>query len=359
MTGRPFRQSPEDRQRAARAHAISRFATGEFDDWPAERDAAASFIAQRESDKTAATYASALVAYFRWCRTIPLRPFEVRRAHAKRYLAETAALAPCTRANRCVVVRSFYNDVLDDDEAPIDRNPFQRVGPRRPAPVKKTPALTQAQFEALLVELRAAVEADPRRLIAHRDFALIYTMGRIGPRAMTTSHLRWGSFSRRGDLGLAELHLKGNRYDEVETPADVLAVLAAWHRRLGTALGRQLTASDAVFPAIGAHARRIVVPGCLDPLTEDGISYIVRKRLKLIDVVGRGWAAHAMRATAATVAHEQGASIEEIQSMLCHLNRQQTEGYVRRRTVRSAARHWQPSMAEPLDLLGDGLQLGV
>lgn len=338
-----FRKSPADRDRDSRRHAAAPFESNEFEAWPDERAAALTFIGQRESPRTAETYSSALAAFFRWCAGIGVGPFEVRRSHAKRYLAELSSLAPCTRAARCGSVRSFYNDVLDDDEPPLDRNPFAKVGPKQPKPVQPTPALTQAQFEELLAELAAVVADDPRPLLPHRDLALVYLMGRLGPRAITTSGLRWGSFSHRGDTAFVKLHLKGDRYDEIEVPPDVLSVLARWYERLGEAVGRPLEPKDAVFPAIGPHARELRVSGTVEPISQDGISYIVKKRLRLINVTGNGWAAHSMRATAATVAHERGATVEEIQSMLCHLNRQQTEGYIRRRTVRSAARHWTPA----------------
>ena len=336
-------QTPLARAKATRAHAKARFLGGEFADWPAERDYAASFIGSVESSQTASTYASALISWFRWCRERGMRPFDATRRIAKEYLVDLAHLAPMTRSNRCVAARSFYDYVLDDEPAPIESNPFARVKPKNAKPRRTTPALEQGAFEDLLGFLEARIERDPKLLLHKRDFTLIYLMGRLGPRAITTSHLAWGSLHPDGGRILLNLHLKSDRYEDVAVPEDVLRVLAHWHRVMAQALGRAPTSEDALFPPLGRHARRLDGTRTVLPMSQDGIGYVVKQRLRGAGVVGPRWAAHAMRATAATIAYEHGASVEECQAMLCHLNRSQTEAYIKRRATRSAASHWQPS----------------
>ena len=187
-------------------------------------------------------------------------------------------------------------------------------------------------------------------MIDARDYALLYLCGRLGPRRISLGTLRWGSLVVEASAAVIAFHVKGDRYDRVLAPPDVLAVLATWHKELAVALGRPLRAEDAVFPPVGAKTRDIG-PGsgaALEPMTTSSISYQVRHRFAHVGIVGPGFAAHALRATAATVAYENGATVEEIQAMLGHLNRPQTEAYIRRRLIRSAAARWVP---------GDGLDL--
>lgn len=338
-------KTPAERGRARRQHAMEPFRGPSFALWPAEQAAAIAFLSDLESPATAATYSGALVGWFRFCRAAGLAPFGASRTDAKRWFAESADRAPMTRSNLCVAVRSFYNHVLDEDDPPIDHNPFHRVGPKKPRPRRTTPALEQATFDELLAHLARRAAAPPARLIKNRDLAMIYLMGRIGPRAMTTAHLRWGDVESSGERVWVRLHLKGDRYETIELPDDVVAILAGWYNALTTAVGRTLRPDDALFPPIGVHATKLR-PGRIEPMGQDGVSYVVKRRLREIGVVGDRWAAHAMRATAATIAHENGASIEECQAMLCHLNRSQTEGYIKRRSTRSAARHWTPNLGE-------------
>jgi site-specific recombinase XerD len=335
-------KSNADRDRQLRLVALERFA--EFSGWPAERDAAKTFIATIESAKTASTYASSVVQFFRWCADNGVSPYGVKPSQAKIYLAELSYLAPNTRAGRCTAARSFYNHVLGDDDRPIDRNPFDRVHPKHARPRRVTPALDRETFEELLGKLRGRIAEHPERLIGHRDFAMIYLLGRLGPRSITTAHLVFASFRAEAGSWRVALRLKGDRTEEIEIPDDVLAVLGHWSAVLTGAIGRDLRPDDAVFPPLGPYARKLSGGGTLLPLSEDGISYIVKRRLRTIGVVGAGWAAHVMRASAITIAVENGASVEEAQAMACHLNRSQTDAYVRRRTTPSAARRWTPAI---------------
>jgi hypothetical protein len=60
------------------------------------------------------------------------------------------------------------------------------------------------------------------------------------------------------------------------------------------------------------------------------LSGIVKRRFHEAGMDGRRMAANVLRATSATIAHEAGASIEEIQHTLVHASPAMTETYIRR-----------------------------
>lgn len=211
--------------------------------------------------------------------------------------------------------------------------------------IDSAPALTQAQFEDVLAVIERHIHSGRPRVIHRRDYATVYLAGRIGPRRVSLSHCRVRDVTLENGVTFLRLRLKGDRYDRVALPDDVARVLWWWLTELSRAVGRELRPGDAVFPPIGPHALRLhgyeggvqlesVVPGTF--------SYQITNRLADAGIVGARWSAHALRATAATIAHENGASLENIQRMLAHINRQQTEAYIRRHNPQSAARHWVP-----------------
>lgn len=329
-------------RRRAHAQAIVRDEFGDTAPWA---QLALSFLAGVQSAQTCLTYASSLRKYFRWCRAQGLDPLAVRPSNARAYLVSQSHLAPCSRANACTAPRSYYDAAIDDEL--LDRNPFTRVHPTSVEPRVPTPALTEAQFVEVLDTIRAAIVREPGRLVHERDYALVYLMGRLGPRRVSISGTTWGDLKMDATDGPEiTFHLKRDRVLTIAVPDDVVPLLDRWRWVLGTAIGRPLRDDDALFPPVGHRAGSVPLlkdGAPLPALSEGGISYQVRGRLTDIGIVGRRWSAHAMRATSITCGHEHGASMDSLQRQAGHKNQSQTAAYIRRRRRDCAAATWTPA----------------
>lgn len=93
--------------------------------------------------------------------------------------------------------------------------------------------------------------------------------------------------------------------------------------------------------------------GFAAPFAPYSISQRIRARLLDVGLEGPRYSSHAMRATSATLAHEHGASIEEVQDQLGHASSPQTQVYIRRSVARpAAAARWS------IQLSGNGTDQG-
>lgn len=342
MTRQPLTHDERAALRRAHAQAILRDEFGATLPWAR---LAVRFIGGIQSPLTCLTYASHLRRYFRWCLAQSLDPFAVRRSDARAYLAQHAHLAPRTRAAACTAARSFYSAAIDDEV--LDKNPFDRVNPTSAQPKVRTPALTESQFADVLEGIRQSMVRHPGRLVHERDYVLVYLMGRLGPRRISVAGATWGALGAEAGQVQLTFRLKRDRYETLDVPDDVVPLLERWRHLLAAAIGRPLRATDGIFPPVGPMARvlpyRRGADAALPALTEASISWQVRARFFDVGIVGRRFSAHCLRATSATVAYEHGAPVSEIQLMLSHLNRSQTEAYIRRRRVGSAAARWTPT----------------
>jgi integrase len=134
-------------------------------------------------------------------------------------------------------------------------------------------------------------------------------------------------------------------------PVDVVDGLEDWHHDLATATGREVRPDDAVFPALGHKGCFLKGSAKASPLLALGretISVVCKHLMADAGISGARYAAHAMRATAATLAYlgsqGHGASMDDIQAMLHHSKQETTRRYIKLTEHRaSAAVVWIPS----------------
>ena len=285
------------------------------------------FVRGRANPRTAETYGDALLPWLAHCAVRGLDPFEARPSEADLFFASMYHLAPKTRALRCAAIRTYYELAIDDRLT--TENPFRRVVQKKPRRKMGTPSIKEGDFERVLADIRGDFD-DPRRArVARRDYALVYLAGRIGTRRIELHRATWGDLTTNATDGKNLRVLgKGDVDDEIGLPADVLAVLLEWGSWVAEQLGRALRGSDAVFPALRQNGIDRFVDGRLVPVGAAQITTIVRNRLKAVGIVGKRFAAHSLRATAATVAYDNGASIEAVQGLLRHSTTAQSQMYV-------------------------------
>lgn len=309
------------------------------------------FLESHRSVETMRGYASHLARFFTWCHERGLDPYAVGALDARTYEAfvERQQLAPASIKGRLATIRSFYRAAWENDE--IARNPFRsiRLSAR---PLVETPALTAEQLNAVL----DTIAAQPRiSLHEQRDYALIYLGSRVGPRRKELRALTWADVANTVRGATVRLNRKGAKIDIIALPADALATLDSWKAVLEAALRRKVKPTEPVFPSIGyggcdiRQARR----GTLIPPSLQTITDTVRDRFADAGLVGPRYATHVLRASAATIAFEHGATMDEIQIMLGHQSQATTWMYIRRINRPNPADRWHLRV-QPFPLAQEG-----
>lgn len=294
------------------------------------------FIETFSAPGTRIAYALGIRDFFTWCHARSLEPFEAGMVDAAAFEASMAHYAAATRKGRCGAVRSFFRSAVENEIT--RRNPFilTRLSA---APETPTPAVTP---EIIARVLEAIAVRDPVRLIDQRDYTLVVVASRLGPRRIELARLRWQDLvdSERGPQ--LRLHRKGGSVQLLSVPDDVLRVLNQWRAILERCTTRRLRAEEPIFPALGLWSRppRAFRRHGLEPLCPEAITTLVRNRFADVGIVGKRYAAHALRASAATIAWENGAGIDDIQLMLGHSSPATTWRYIRRIWRPSAAETW-------------------
>lgn len=294
---------------------------------------------------TMRAYGSHLGRYLGWCATQALDPFAATTTTASQYeswidrrraTGKTKVLAASTAKSALAVVRSYYKAAWEDGL--ILSHPFRRIK-LSAKPETETPALVPEDINDVL---NIIARASPTRLIDQRDYALIYLASRVGPRRTELRSLEWVDVQDTSRGPRVRVRRKGGDVDFVVLPEDAHEILAAWRAALEKALRRRVDDHEPVFPTIGCGQWEIRLGRrnglqklCLQSFT-DG----VRARFADAGLVGARYATHVLRASAATIAWENGADIGEIQLMLGHKDQATTWSYIRRIHRKSPAARW-------------------
>lgn len=305
------------------------------------------FIEGRESVNTARAYATAMRTFLDWCRGRGIDPLAITKQQASLFPASACRqLAPRSVALRVGAVTSFFSTLIDWDVR--DDNPFARVKVKNTDVLTPTPALTLRELEELLSTMAADFDDPARAFLARRDFTAIYLAARIGTRRIELFRMTWRDLrASRGTVTL-RIHGKGGTTADTRLPDDVVEVLESWRAELTMRARRDLAPGDAVFPAChpGTTRLRIDRDGRVRPMALAFISQMVRGRMRDAGLEGERYSTHSLRATAATLAHESGASAIAIASLLRHRSLNTTRIYIKRATdaAHGAAASWRPSL---------------
>jgi integrase len=315
---------PDERALALRARGVSKIRESGLSPDHRLMEPALGFIEGMPSACTTQIYGYNIGDWFGWCARQGIDPATATRFNAKAYLAGMYALAPMSRAQRMSSLRSFYEELVDEEK--VARNPFRRVVPRGGAPVNPTPALSLEEFTRVLSLIRKEFGLPQKDLVARRDFAMVYLMGRLGLRRVEVQRLTWRDLRGSDKSRNVNVHGKGDKYADVHVPADVREVLEAWRETIAKAADAVPTPSTPMFPVLFKGQRFVDI--CLEPMAVITVGLRVKSRMFDAGLDGPRYAAHALRATAATLAHENGADLLTIARMLRHVNVRTTQGYI-------------------------------
>lgn len=306
-------------------------------------DAAALGAAEMTVQKTrtsvsAKGYGLVLANVLRYMVERGIDPLAPRPQEAVLWWAGTAAYAPKTRNQMLAVAKAFYSVAIELDL--IRKNPMDSITPLRNEVVTPTPALTVEQATELFESIAADVDHPDRGLVAHRDLVAVGFATRMCLRAGEIPNLRWQNVASEPEGRTIVFVGKWNKPAKLAIPDDLWEVITAWRLAYEAATGGRFTGRDPIIVGLGvadiAQARERAAGVALKALDSKTISSIAMRRLRAIGLDAPRMAAHALRATGATLAYEAGADILEVQALLRHSSLDMTKQYLKR--IDSSAR---------------------
>lgn len=318
---------------------------------PEVLEAAEHFLRGFRNRRTSITYCTGLARYLRWCSETNVDPFEARPSQGRLFLASLSDLTPRTSDIYVTAVKSFYSALIGDELTAFD--PLRRIKASRAGVRTPTPALTLDEFNRVLAPLADAIAGGNASYVDQRDFVLLFVGGRLGARGVSLRLATWGDWRPDGVRGSLTVALKGQATAALQVPEDVAIALEGWRAVVEEAIGRAVLAPDAVFPRCGSDSElRRTGRRSLQGMKGPSLSGLVKGRFRDAGIEGPRMATHVLRATAATIAHEAGASIEEIQHTLVHATPAMTETYIRRMRRQTSADRWSTSVGWPQRAMG-------
>jgi integrase len=262
---------------------------------------------------------------------IGVAPLSATAPDLLRWWNGTSRHAPNTRLNRLAVVKAFYKAAIGAEL--VMKDPTWAIKPVRHETVIPTPALKLEQAERLAESIRAEFDHPERALVARRDYAVVALALRMCLRAAEVAGLTWDCVLE--DEGQRSLRFLGKfqKIAELAIPDDVWTALVDWRTEIERQTGARLQQRDPIVLPLSqaafrnARDRHAGIP--LAPISSTMISTIAMNRLCDIGLVTPRMAAHALRATGATLARKGGADLVELQALLRHASLNTTRLYLK------------------------------
>ncbi|MGI9486715.1 MAG: tyrosine-type recombinase/integrase [Geminicoccaceae bacterium] len=228
-------------------------------------------------------------------------------------------LADATIRRKLSAIAALFSYLADNNA--IAANPVHGV--KRPMAISRegaSPALSPAQARALLDA------PDPKSLKGKRDRAIIATLLFHGLRRAELCALKVGDRQQRQGTAFLRIQGKGSKIHYKPAHPEAIRRIEAYL----TAAGHDADLKGALFRPINNRTS-----GDLEkPLNANAVYRLVRAHAETAgfakDVVG--FCTHSLRATAATVALENGADIARVQDWLGHASPATTRIYDHRQS---------------------------
>ena len=253
--------------------------------------------------------------FFRFCRTKGIDPLEAEPKDIEDWVASMRKLSRNTVQGRISHVRAFYVHAGKKKGGPTKKIHIQREE------IIRAPALKRVECQRLLDGVRADLQDPGTILAAARDLALLLLLIVLGPRRAEATRLCFGDFQTT-DEGQRYIFTRAKFRKAPVTPLapSVCDAFDLWFALLEKAVGRPLRPDDAIFPSLSrvtgplAQYRETAIP----PMSKTGLGDIVRRRLVAAKILGPKLGPHRLRATAATLAYINGASLDDVRELLNH-----------------------------------------
>lgn len=277
------------------------------------------WFANLQNQNTRRAYRNDVTAFIRFVGI--KRPEEFRavtRAHviAWRKTLEQRKLAPATIRRKLSALADLYNYLCDANAVP--HNPVNGVErPTEGANEGKTPALSDEQANALLTA------PPPHTLKGKRDRAILAVFLFHAVRRAELCSLRVKDYSERRGVKTLCIHGKGLKIRYIPVHPRAIQLLEEYL----DAGGHRGDVRGALFRAIAPNLKE------RSKRLSEGSVYrnVVMHYCKRLGIAAEGLGPHALRATSATSALENGADIAEVQVWLGHSSIATTRLYDKRK----------------------------
>jgi integrase/recombinase XerD len=287
---------------------------------------AAWLLSYQDSPDTQDAYRRDITGWFDWLATVGLRPLQVSRPHVDAYAAWLATtptertgrpLGDASRARKLSSLSSFYDYAEDVDL--VDRNPAKRA--RRPRIDKDYSATVSLTADEVRRWLAAAAIGDPH-LGDLTAAAVSLFVATLGPRVSEVCNVEITDLGYNAGIRTVVLHMKGGKRRERNLPG-----------RAGHAIDLMLAARSA---AQGVPAEQLRGPLFLDrrgePVNRSQVARFVRRVARAAGIPSASKISpHSFRHAWNEIASDAGATLEDRQYQLGHVDPRTTQRYGQRR----------------------------
>lgn len=282
----------------------------------ADRNLLDLFLLRYDREQTRRAYRSDLIHFFKTDHITVDEALTVSfvdvNAHLVSMEDQPKPAKPSTRRRRISAIRMFFNWLKA--LGVVEQNPADSAVVRRipmPAQERAVTVLTAEQARALLAATEDAGDS------AVRDHTLLLTLLHLVLRRSEAAAMSFEDLRMSGAYWVLDLpHTKGGSDQWVKVPAHVVEAIRRMQQHYGLGSG----------PVWVSMSNR----NLYERLSAHSIYRIVRQtaqRAGLDEEIG----AHTMRHTGCTLALENGASIQQVQTHARHKHLQTTMGYIHQR----------------------------
>jgi integrase/recombinase XerD len=279
----------------------------------------AEWFANLTNENTRRAYRNDVGSFMRFVGVKSPHEFRsVRRAHviAWRKVLEKQKLSAATVRRKLSALSDLFNYLCEKNA--ISDNPVHGVGrPKEGANEGKTPAISDAQASALL-------DAPSRHTLkGKRDRAILAVLLFHAVRRAELSSLRVKDYSERKGVKHLCVHGKGGKIRYIPAHPRAIQLLEEFLDASGHRAGLDSPLFRAVAPNLKDSTKR---------LSPDSVyRNVVMYYCKRLGIAVEGLGPHALRATSATNALQNGADIAEVQEWLGHSSISTTRLYDKRK----------------------------
>jgi site-specific recombinase XerD len=230
---------------------------------------------------------------------------------------------PRTIGRRLAALSSLFNHLIDQHL--VTTNPVQGV--KRPT-VSRDQGVTAA-FDAK--QARALLEAPgDKTLLGLRDRAILSVLLQAGPRRAEVARMKVKDFHLNMGYDSLRYVRKGNKQHSVTLHPQTAQRIRDYLARAGHGEELEGPLFRPVKPNWKTKQKREMKPDEPMFLDPDAIDRILRKYVRKVLGIARGFSAHSCRSTFATTALENRCPLEDVQQTLGHADSRTTKLYDKR-----------------------------
>lgn len=267
------------------------------------------------TDASRLRYAQDLRIFLTWAVAEKLDPRDATRDDLVTFLDSIKHYKVTSQRRLATVVRLFYRE-LEARSMTRGPNPTIMLPKIRGKADEQPAGFSEKQARDLLVEIEERINGSDRvqKYLAVRDYAIVHLALTSGIRASEIVGLTCGDIrTEQAVYWVVQVHGKGRKDRVVPIQPRTVEVITRYKTAMAD-LGVVLADTDPLFIRIGPKAE----PDGAQAMTTRNLAKLVTKWVDAANMGGPRKAVHQLRRTAATIARENGAQIDQIADMLGH-----------------------------------------